>query len=74
MREASSLGLLDEQRANLADELAGHLLADGLDRTCRADPHQDPGGARSGQVGVRPSMQHPPGLPHPALKIRGTRS
>ena len=25
-------------------------------------------------VGQIMSMQHPPGLPHPALKIRGTRS
>src|SRR3954467_2683323 len=30
-----------------------------------------PGPFRIGQI---VSMQHPPGLPHPALKIRGTRS
>ena len=30
-----------------------------------------PGPLRIGQI---VSMQHPPGLPHPALKIRGTRS
>src|SRR3954454_1333879 len=26
------------------------------------------------RIGQIVSMQHPPGLPHPALKIRGTRS
>jgi hypothetical protein len=38
--------------ADVANEIAGHLLADGLDGAGRADREQNLGGTRSGQVGV----------------------
>jgi hypothetical protein len=44
-------------RADVADELACHLLADGLDRARRADRDQDPGRTSSGQIGVRPTRR-----------------
>jgi len=49
---AISLMSWDVDGADVADELARHLLADGLHRADRAHHGQDSGGAGSGQVGV----------------------
>jgi hypothetical protein len=40
----------DVEDADVANELAGHLLVHGFDRADRAHHGQDPGGAGSGQV------------------------